>query len=142
MAVKQVEVSPETTPGGGRSFLLDDAMFEVDKDGMPVPHFSVQETAKAFFGRSSDWLRWRYRADKPRKGSTSVFPQGYFVLDGEPIDAKFSDKGARYYTLADIERMAYALAQNGVLDHEALDNVLSIVKANAMLHNVFPEESE
>ena len=124
-------------------FLFDDDMFDDDKDGLPIPHFSVQEAAKGFFGRSSDWLRWRYRPDRPtaKGGGVSHFPQGYFILDGEPVEAKMTDKGARYYTLADIERMAYALAQNRVLSHEELQAVLISVAANAALNGIVTKAS-
>lgn len=138
--VESVYVEPMSS--AGRRFMFDDDMFPLDKDGLPEPHFSVQECSKAFFGRSSDWLRWRYRADKPRKNQTSVYPQGFFVLDGVPLEPKISEKGARYYTLPDIERMAHALAQNNVLDGEDLSHVLTIVKANAALHGVDTEDSE
>jgi hypothetical protein len=138
--VEPVYVSPGAP--AGRRFMFDDEDFPLDKEGLPEPHFSVQECAKAFFGRSSDWLRWRYRPDKPRKNQTSQFPDGYFILDGEPLEPKTSAKGARYYTLADIERMAHALVQTGVLDGDGFTNVLAIVKANAALHGIEIEESE
>ncbi len=134
--------------------LLDDDMFDVrdytprDKktkahvkdavvDERPTPNFAVQETATTFFGRSPDWLRWRYRADDPKpKGTKPRFPHGYFVLDDEVLEPKTTPSGARYYTLADIEKMAYALFDNEVLDATQLSCVLNIVYANAYLHDV------
>lgn len=114
---------------------LNDKMFGTDKNGRPAPNFSVQETAVAFFGRSPDWLRWRYRADDPAKGKPR-FPKGYFVLDGERLEPKTTASGARYYTLADIEKMAFALYDNEVFDAESLIASLQIVYANAFLAGV------
>lgn len=117
--------------------LLDDSMFETDKHDRLAPNFAVQETATTFFGRSPDWLRWRYRADDPKpKGTKPRFPNGYFVLDDEVLEPKTTPSGARYYTLADIEKMAYSLLDNEVLDQTQLACVLNIVYANAYLHGV------
>ena len=113
-------------------------MFGEDKHGRPAPNFAVQETATAFFGRSPDWLRWRYRADDPKR-SQAQHPHGYFVLDDEVLVPKTTEKGARYYTLADIEKMTYALFDNGVLDAVQLACVLNIVYANAYLHEIIEE---
>jgi hypothetical protein len=134
---------------------LDDSLFDFrdytprDKKtkahvkGAPVderltPNFAVQETATTFFGRSPDWLRWRYRADDPKRSKVR-FPNGYFVLDDEVLDPKTTPSGARYYTLADIEKMAYALHDNAVLDGTQLACVLNIIYANAYLHEIIAE---
>lgn len=122
---------------------LNDKMFGEDKHGRLAPNFSVQETAVAFFGHSPDWLRWRYRPDqapktKP-KGWKPKHPKGYFVLDGERLEPKTTQSGARYYTLADIEKMAYALFDNEVFDGDSLLATLQIVYANAFLTGVLAE---
>lgn len=117
---------------------LNDKMFGEDKHGRPAPNFSVQETAVAFFGRSPDWLRWRYRSDTPARGKAR-YPKGYFVLDGERLEPKTTESGARYYTLADIEKMAFALFDNGVYDSDSLLASLQIVYANAFLNGVIDD---
>lgn len=129
----------------GRRFWLDDEMFSTDeKSGMVVPHFSVQETAKVFFGKGPDWLRWRMRPDKPNYEGAQKFPDGYFLLDGEPMDFKrkpgvkggFDDNTARYFTLADIERMAHALTQVGAMDGMRLAHIVLMVRTCARLYGV------
>lgn len=128
-------------PPDGRFWLHDeqftrdhkDLLVKGDRKGRIVPNFSVQETAKFFFGRSSDWLRWRYESDDVRDEEGSIIkpgrhPNGFFVLDGVPLEPKKAPSGYRYYTLADIERMAHALAQNGVLDGTELSMVIQLVK--------------
>jgi hypothetical protein len=186
----------------GRRFWLDDSMFDKDpKTGLEIPHFSVQEVAKCFFGKGADWLRWRSRPDKERdvrcphckgtgkvqieekkrpgtcsnckgRGRTTIpqqYPHGYFLLDGKPLEFKRLPSGvkcskckgtgqlktrqcsacdgvgkvidpdahtARYYTLADIERMAHALAQQGIIDGTRLAHTILMAKVNARLYGV------
>ena len=113
-----------------RDYWVYDDMCAKDKSGTPVPNYSVQDAAKVFFARSADWLRWRGRPNMPKH------PDGYFVLDGVKIEEKRTEAGARVYTLADVERMAHALAQNEALDGRALTNVIMIVKWQARLYEV------
>jgi hypothetical protein len=120
-------------PATGRWFYLWDDMFPLDSHQHPYPNFAVQEAAKVFFGRGADWLRWRYRAGRE-------YPLGYFVLDGIVLEPKRNQKGIRYYTLADIERMAYALTANGAIDGMMLANVLEIVLNIARLYESFKED--
>jgi hypothetical protein len=125
-------IEPQQDPATGRWFFLWDNMFRPAPSGLPHPNFSVQEAAKTFFGRSSDWLRWRYREGRD-------LPDGYFVLDGVILEPKRNPKGQRYYTLADIERMAHALVQNGAIDGQVLANILEIVLQVARLYEVFSD---
>lgn len=121
----------------GRRFWLDDSMFDKDAQGLYKPRFSVQEVAKCFFGKGADWLRWRSRPDS--KGN---HPHGYFILDGKPMDFKRLPSAdpdqatARYYTLADIERMAHALAQQGAIDGTRLAHIVLMARTCARLYNV------
>jgi len=128
-------VELQEDPATGRKFFLWDDMFQMTPQGMPLPNFSVQEAAKSFFARSSDWLRWRYREAKE-------FPDGYFVLDGVVLEPKRNPKGQRYYTLADIERMAHALAQTGAIDGEMFANIMETVLNVARLYEVFDRSEE
>lgn len=134
-AVVQDDLNPPD-----QDFWVYDDMCETDKVGVAVPNFSVQDTAKFFFARSADWLRWRGRPVHPHKKGAACnercHPYGYFVLDGEPITIKRTEAGARVYTLADVERMAHALAQNGALDGNTLTNVIMLVKWVARLYKV------
>lgn len=128
-----VIADPELLPSG-RRFWTDDSMFELDKDGRPKPSFAVQEVAKVFFGRGPDWLRWRYR--RVERDGEVILPYGYFVLDGVPLETKKTPAGARYYSLADIERMAHALAQTGGIDGAQLANTVLLVKTIARIYGV------
>ncbi len=129
----------------GQRFWLDDDMFPLDKDGLPSPSFKPKETAEAFFGKSVDWLRWRMRSNDKKvtskeSGLTTLVkgdhPLGFFLLDGEPMEFKRTDPGARYFTLADIERMAVALAQEGSIDGQRLSLTTRMVVTCARLHGV------
>jgi hypothetical protein len=113
-----------------RDYWVDDDMLREDDNGLLIPHYTVQETAKVFFARSADWLRWRSRPSLPKH------PHGFFVLDGMPLEPKRTAAGARYYTLADVERMAHALAQNDALDGLTLTKIIMIIKWQARLYKV------
>lgn len=138
-------IAPTLDPVTGLSFYLWDDMFSTTSTGQPLPNFSVQEAAKTFFGKGPDWLRWRYRP-------ANNYPDGYFVLTGLPqgpdhkpvrivLTPKRNEKGIRYYTLADVERMAHALAQNQAIDGAILANILEIVLNVSRLYEVFtPKE--
>lgn len=84
------------------------------------PTFSVSEVGKVFFARSPHWVRWRER-------------KGDFVLDGVDVSGDRADGGARRYNLADIEKMAHALAQHGSIDGAQLNIALLMVQLQAQL---------
>lgn len=118
-------------PSPARVIVCDDLpadrlMLE-DIDVEAEPRYSVGELAKVFFGRSSHWIRWNER-------------KGRLVLDGERVGADRSASGARTYNLADIERMAHALAQNGGIDGMQLLNALRIVQAQARIYGYLAPE--
>lgn len=114
-------------PTFDREFFLWDDMFSYDANNLPHPHFSVQETAKAFFTRSPWWLRWRYRDDS----------RPAFVLNGVSLVPKRTPTGNRYYTLADIERMAHAMADAEMINGERLVQILTLVLTQAAMYGVF-----
>jgi hypothetical protein len=140
-------VSPESL---GRDYWIYDQMLPVheelvDEDGNPVPlpNFTVKETAKMFFARSADWLRWRgravhngHKADDGKPCNDRCHPLGFFVLDDVVIEPRRTEAGARFYTLADVERMAHALAQNGALSTEKLIDTIMLIKWEARLYEV------
>jgi hypothetical protein len=104
--------------------VLTDSRLPTDRfilDGIDVtrePMFTVSEVAKVFFARSPHWIRWRERKD-------------YFVLDGERVGGQRTDEGARRYNLADIEKMAHALAEKGAINGAQLTNALLLVQTEA-----------
>lgn len=128
-------LKPQKDPQVGISFYLWDTMFPTSGAGMPRPVYTVQETAKLFFGKGSDWLRWRYRP-------AEHYPDGYFVLSGVRLEPKRTEKGNRYYTLADIERMAYALVENHAIDPDHLAVVLQLVLLQARLYRIIGEPGQ
>lgn len=139
---------------GDSDFLLDESMFPVqqivDADGsikdeiLPKPIFTVQEVAKFFFGRSSDWMRWRISPDKPASTMSEAdkakwvpkYPHGMLVLDGQPLPERRTKSNYRYYTLADVERMAHALKQHHAIDGATLNTTISIVRAVAEQYRI------
>lgn len=140
-----VIADPELLAPEGKQFWFDDAMFETDRSGMPYPNFKAKEVATIFFGRSVDWLRWRMRPNDRRvvdkeTGESKVVPgdhpDGYFVLDGKPLEFKRTGPNARYFTLADIEKMAHALAQGGHIDGATLTLVVRMAVTCGRLHGV------
>lgn len=92
---------------------------------LPKPNFTVAEVSKVFFGEDPDWLRWRLKKSEEN-------PDGFFVLDGQPIPERRVQNGSkygfRYYTLTEIEMMAHALAQNGAISGQRLTHIMGIVK--------------
>lgn len=92
---------------------------------LPKPNFSVAEVAKVFFAEDPDWLRWRLKKSEQN-------PNGFFVLDGQPLPDRRTDNGTkygfRYYTLGDIEKMAHALCQNGAISGARLLQIMGIIK--------------
>lgn len=112
-----------------RNFFLWDDMFSYDENNKPHPTFAVQEAAKMFFARGSWWLRWKYRRED--------YPDGPFLLNGVAIEAKRHGNGSRYYTLADIERMAWSLADQGSINGEKLTQIITLVLVQASMYGVF-----
>jgi len=137
-------------PPHGQRWWLYDEMFPPVKVKVKVgketvietrrsPYYSVQEVAKFFFGRTPHWLRWRYLSDErvsKKTGEITIparHPDGFFILDGEVLEPKKSISGYRWYTLADIERMAAALGQTGAIDGLEVSAITALVRANAQM---------
>jgi hypothetical protein len=126
------DIRSQKDSGSDREFFMWDNMFTLNENGQPLPAYTVQETAKLFFGKGPDWLRWRYRP-------ANHYPKGYFVLDDVVLEPKRTETGNRYYTLADIERMAHALVENGAIDGAKFSIVLQLVLLQAVMHRVIEE---
>jgi hypothetical protein len=122
--------------------------FETVEEERVWPHYSVKETAKFFFGKSPHWLRWRYLSDERTSKVTgevtkaAKHPDGFFVLDGEPLVPKTSISGYRYYTLPDIERMAAALGQQKVIDGWEVNAITLLAVSNAAIWGVGPRSGK
>lgn len=122
-------VSPIYDPILDQHFWIWDDLFSYDENNKPNPSLSVQECAK-FFARGPWWLRWKYR-------KTPESPQGGFVLNGIEIVPKRTDRGNRYYTLADVERMAHALAKSRAISGEKLAQVMTLLLIQGAMYGVF-----
>lgn len=97
----------------------DRMMFDgVDQSKSPT--FTMGEVAKLFFGRSTSWLRVKER-------------DGEFVLDGVEIVPSRSETNWRKFVLADIERLAHALASSGAITPHHLMQTLRILKAQGVM---------
>lgn len=127
--LKTFGLMPKEDEKTGLSFFMWDDMFPVSGSGVPRPNYSVQETAKLFFARGSDWLRWRYRP-------TPHYPHGFFVLKGIVLEPKRTGADNRYYTLADIERMAHALVEHSAIDPEQLALIIQVVLIQARMNHI------
>jgi hypothetical protein len=97
--------------------------------GLPLPWFRIEDLAKFFFVKTKDWIRWLHR-DAPG------YPKGHFLLDGVPIVPKRTRAGYRAFSLPDIERMAYALHQDGRLADEDLGQILALIRQVAVRYKV------
>jgi hypothetical protein len=124
----------------GRDYWIYPEMLQTDKNGVLVPSYTVKEVALVFFAKSADWLRWRSRPVHPHEPqephSDRCRPDGYFVLDDEPIVPERTEHGARVYSLANVERMAHALTQNGGMSTEELIETIMIIKWTARRYKI------
>ena len=89
------------------------------------PTFKVSDIAKIFFGRSSHWVRW-------------LEAKNALVLDGQEVGTRRTAKGARVYTLADIEKIVHALAQQGKINGAQAANALHVVQTVSRIHGFLP----
>lgn len=87
------------------------------------PFYTIGEMTKFFFARSAAWYR-------------SLESKGRLVLDGEPISVGRTNKGARVFQLEDVEHIAHALTQAGIIDARRLQVVLHLVLLQTSLHNL------
>lgn len=87
--------------------ILDRKMLFQKIDTTEGPTLQVVEVTKMFFARSNYWIHWLER-------------QGRIVWEGEPLEARREERGehgeARIYDIADVEKLVYALADEGVID--------------------------
>lgn len=91
-----------------------------------LPMFSIGVVAQAFFGMHPDTLRyWVWREIK----------KGGPILDGNRMEIRSNGK-YRIYSIADVERLAHALAQAGYIDGERLGRIILMVKTNAQMFGV------
>ncbi len=121
---------------GHRTDILPRLRGEADR---PAPTFTVSETAKIFFGRTSWWLRWCERMGKTSKGGKLVKVElngkrvTKFVGGKKVVEGRTGSNHSRNYTLGDIERLAHILAQNGAIDGVSLGIALMVARNIAIV---------
>lgn len=118
-------------PPRGRRFWVTDEMVTKShtRTGQIKPTFSISAVSRVFFAKSSDWIR--YMDTREEEG---------FFLDGLQLTPTRSEAGSRIYTLADAEKMAHALLQNGRIDLMHFAATIQIIKSMAYLYRILPEE--
>lgn len=99
------------------------AMMLADVDVSKVPVFRTRQVAIIFFQKSPGWLRWRDR-------------QGFFVSENFHCEPARNDQNTRFYTLADIEVLAHAFDEHGIIDAMHLEITLHIIRLIAIGYGV------
>jgi hypothetical protein len=125
-------------------FLLYDADFPMETDprfavippGPPLrwPHFSVGEVASMAFAGNLERLKRQLKGN-PYKVATGQRKSHPLLLNGELLEFRSISRNSpippRRFTLADIERLAWALYQRNDIDGQELQRVSQIVLAVA-----------
>jgi hypothetical protein len=118
--------------GGGdiaRPYWVRYESMPVDGKGQVYPIFSRTETAKCFFGWKSFWLKHRL--------NELTDEQGLIPLDGGTMGPLALDgHGSPVFSLADVERVAHALAQAGMISGIHLQRTVAIVRSVAYQYGV------
>jgi hypothetical protein len=99
----------------GTEFIIEPVLGD-DVDASRDPTYTVSEVSKTFFGQNDNWLRWQERKYKT----------GF---------AQRSDNGYRRYSLSDIERMAFFLAEHGRIGSPELAACLLVIKMQAIMYD-------
>ncbi|MEU6362258.1 hypothetical protein [Streptomyces albidoflavus] len=129
MIIEPQDSGRRADPERGR-YLLHDAHFPIDArhevaDGHPplrTPHFPIGDLGPWVFGKNPEWMRRRFKLDRP------------LLLQGEPLRIRHlvgGRRSERRLTLADIERLAWALHERGDIDGIQLQRASQILVAVA-----------
>lgn len=86
------------------------------------PTYSPHEVAKCFFGFSTAWLRKHLQARRNISDEFGV------------IEPPRKESGQMIFRLYDVERLAHAFAEHGVIDAARLGFVVRLVKTHAQMH--------
>jgi hypothetical protein len=125
-----VEVTP---PGVDPDRLMMTDLESIDPDtGLANeaahPIMSVGVVAELFFFKTSHWMRLQQKDNK-------------LLYNGKQIEIPRTRYNARFYTLKEVELIAHALAQNGVISGLHAAQVLMAVSALAKIHG-YRDDSE
>jgi hypothetical protein len=121
-------------------FVLHDSDFPVETDPkyavpsgvapLRVPHFPPGEVAGWAFGQSPEWMKTLLKGPPYKKTPLQLGPN-------EPLIIRIVARGRtgeRRFTLADIERLAWALYYRNDIDGTDLQGTVEILIAVAELH--------
>ncbi|MGA5598438.1 hypothetical protein ACPCSE_29810 [Streptomyces cellulosae] len=142
--VEPEDLSERTArPSRGQYLLYDhdfpvetDSKFAVSSGAAPLrtPHFSVGEVACFAFAGDLEWLK-RMLKGKPYRVATGATRTSPLLLNGERLEFRSVARGGaaspKRYTLADIERLAWALYERGDIDGLEVQRVSQILLAIA-----------
>ena len=68
------------------------------------------------------------------------YPDSMLVLDGRPLEIHRSATGDRQFSLADIERTAHALHENGAIDDHRFECMIMLALWSARQNNMPVDE--
>lgn len=117
----------------GRRFWITDDLLKTGKGGAPQPWYSTHTVATNYIGRSAAWLRVRMR-------QSEEYPDSQLVLDGKPLDIHRSPTGDRQFSLADIEKTAYALREADAIDEHRFVCMIMLVVWEARQYGLLGDE--
>lgn len=123
-------------------WMLEESMIPTDKKDMPFPMYRTRQVAEIFFGRKSSWFYFTMEPhkfagrDEDGKEIRKRTGDTWLRLDGEPLGIRRDKLNQRYYSLADVERIVHALAQNRRIDGATMQRALLIVKTIAQQHGI------
>lgn len=108
----------------------EDKILDRDWGVSAIPTYKVSEVAKVFFAMSPSWVR------KHRE-------QGHFgALRFRRQDPERGSASALLFLLSDIQPMAEALFEQGMISARELANTLNVISAQAALYGLLDEPAE
>lgn len=89
----------------------------------PLREYHTKQVSTFFFQKSAGWLRWRDREGQTTSEHFNCNPQR---------DAN----GTRIYSLADIEILAHAFAEQSIIDAQHMEITLHLIRLIAIGYGV------
>lgn len=123
------------------SLVFVDGRIDVDRfvtdsfDSSREPHYTISEMGKFFFNRTTGWVRWRERRGGFILGAVEDPETRFWVpVAGSVVyGTSRTPEGARYYTLADVEGIAHALAEKSLISGTQLHLAVLAVHTEARI---------
>lgn len=134
--LEPIIVEPKKSRRKEGRFSLFDSQFPLEVDpqyavqvGLPLrrPHYPLGEVASWVFGKPTEWLKGQLKG-APYKRIPLRLPDGQLLVFRSVARGR---TGERRFTLADIERLAWALYNRGDIDGTQLQCACQIIMAVA-----------